>query len=96
MMSPVKLDLTPQLVARLVRVEKLVGKKSADALICEALCFYEDILKRALEGKKLRLSFFAGAPPDGTMAGPSEPKPVPSPLETRMRLAAKVGLVPKQ
>ena len=60
MMPKMTLDLTPRLVAHLVRIEKLVGAKSNAELVCEALRFYEDILNRALEGK-IRLSLPAEA-----------------------------------
>lgn len=92
-MSGMSLDLTPQLVTLLVNVEKLVGKKSSADLICEALRFYEDILKRALEGK-VRLSSLAETPPCEA-PDPPDASEMATALETRMSVAAKAGLMPK-
>lgn len=86
-MPELTLILTPRLVARLDSIEKLVGETSRVEVIYDALRFYEDVLKRALQGKKIRLSLPAGAEADG--------KSVLSALDERIRLAAKVGLVPR-
>jgi hypothetical protein len=79
------LNLTPRLVARLDSIGKLVGETSRVEVVYDALRFYEDVLKRALAGKKIRLS----------MPGAAVDEDVLSALEERIRLAAEVGLVPR-
>ena len=107
-MSRMTMDLSPQLLECLTRIEKIVGKKSKIELVFEALLFYEDILKRALSTKKLRLVEYASPsdfeaknkilsldPTIGQDSGSRREKQLGT-LEERMRLAGEVGLIPKR
>jgi hypothetical protein len=86
-MSSMTMNLTPRLKARLESLEQLTGEKNPVDVISEALRFYEEILKRALEGKKIRIPLSAVSPAD-------ENRDL-SRFERRRDLAAKVGLVPR-
>lgn len=106
-MSRMTLELSPQLVECLGRLEEMVEDASRADLVCDALLFYEDILKRALSGKKIRLAE-SGAQPDFEIfsnvfpLNPTEENPASRLekharyLDERMRRAAEAGLIPQK